>query len=431
MSVDLATKARSSVSHRDAQVSIETKFRLMMELAQKISSSLDLNSVLDLIIDTARKFIHYDSAEIFIIERFGKERRIKAHTSRGLDNGSSNSCLQMKIGDGIVGWVVKTGFGVIVPDVSVDSRYISARETTASEMAAPIRVNGKVIGAFNLECDRLNSYTKRDLEVLIFFANQAAISIEKAMLHEALLEKKRLEAELAVAHRVQQSLLPKSDPIFGHFEIAGFNHPSEEVGGDYFDFIQVGKNRLGVVIADVSGKGVPAALVMASFRASLRGQLCSECPLGRTFNQLNQLLRESNISDQYVTSFYLDLHYDRHEIAYLNAGHNPPLHMRPDGSWDLLNGANTVLGLLPNRYFIEAAHHVQAGDLIVLYTDGVTEAAREGEEFGVDRLAAAAHKHRDLPAKELVKVLYEEVYGYNQNRCLEDDCTIVVVKVIA
>src|SRR5947207_9271457 len=108
--------------------------------------------------------------------------------------------------------------------------------------------------------------------MLMFFANEAAISIEKAMLHEALLEKKRLEAELAVAHSVQKSLLPKYDPIFGHFEIAGLNHPSEEVGGDYFDFIKLNENRLGVVIADVSGKGVPAALVMASFRASLRAQ---------------------------------------------------------------------------------------------------------------------------------------------------------------
>src|SRR6185369_9573606 len=180
--------------------------------------------------------------------------------------------------------------------------------------------------------------------------------------------------------------------------------------------------------ADVAGKGVPAALVMASFRASLRGQLCSECSLGRTFNQLNQLLRESDISDQYVTSFYLDLHRDRHEITYLNAGHNPPLHLRPDGSWDLLAGSNTVLGLLPNKYYTEAQHSVRPGDLLVLYTDGVTEAAFEDEEFGVERLAVVAHRHRDLPAKELVKALYEEVCGYNRSRCLADDCTIVIIK---
>jgi sigma-B regulation protein RsbU (phosphoserine phosphatase) len=296
-------------------------------------------------------------------------------------------------------------------------------------MAAPIRVNGKVIGAFNLECDRPNAYTRLDLEMLMFFASQAAISIEKAMLHEELLEKKRLEAELAVAHRVQQSLLPRTDPTFGHYEIAGFNHPSEEVGGDYFDFIQVDENRLGVVIADVAGKGVPAALVMASFRASLRGQLCSECPLGRTFKQLNQLLRESDISDQYVTSFYLDLYKDRHEIVYLNAGHNPPLHLRPDGGWDLLEGSNTVLGLLPNKIFTEARHLVCPGDLIVLYTDGVTEAARGEEEFGIERLAEAVHKYRELPAKDLVKMLYQEVCQFDQHSCLEDDCTIVVVKV--
>src|SRR5947209_6190939 len=127
MSVNMVTKARSSASHRLEQVSIEAKFRLMRELAHKISSSLDLSSVLDLIIDTAREFIHYDSAEIFIIERYGRQKRIKAHTSRGFDPYLKGHCMQLKVGDGIVGWVVKTGFGVIVPDVNVDARYIRGR----------------------------------------------------------------------------------------------------------------------------------------------------------------------------------------------------------------------------------------------------------------------------------------------------------------
>jgi phosphoserine phosphatase RsbU/P len=430
MSVDATKKiTHSMATHRNAQVSIETKFQLMMELASKISSSLDLKPVLDLIIDTARKFIHYDSAEIFIIEHTGKERRIKAHTSRGYDPYLEDNCMQLRLGDGIVGWVAKTGFGAIVPDVSVDPHYLSGRNQTAAEMAAPIRINGKVIGVFNLECDRLNAYTKIDLDMLMFFANQAAISIEKAMLHEALMEKKRMEAELAVAKQVQQSLLPKYDPFFGHFEIAGFNHPSEEVGGDYFDFIKVSENRLGVVIADVSGKGVPAALVMASFRASLRGQICSECPIGRTFTQLNQMLRESNIADQFVTSFYLDLYHDRHEFVYLNAGHNPPLLLRSDGNWELLDIGNTVLGLLPNRHYIEARQQVRPGDLILLYTDGVTEAARGTEEFGVERLVEVTRKYRDLSSRELVKMIYQEVIEFSQHTSLEDDCTIVAIKV--
>lgn len=426
---DSAEKAKTTGTHKPAQLSVETKFRLMMGLTRMISSSLDLDAVLNLIIDTARSFIHYDSAEIFIIdERFDKQRRIKAHTSRGFDLEHKGHCLQMKVGEGIVGWVVKTGFGIIVPDVSMDPRYIAGREQTKSEMAVPIRANGDVIGAFNIECDDLGAYTKLDLEMLMFFANQAAISIEKAILHKALLEKERLDAELAVARSVQQSLLPKIDPVFSHYEMAGFNHPSKEVGGDYFDFIQVGDNRLGVVIADVSGKGVPAALVMATFRSSLRGQLCSECPVGGVFHQLNLMLRDSNMADQYVTAFYLDLYRDSHDFTYLNAGHNPPLLLKKDGSWEMLDRSNTVLGLLPWKKYSEYRHRAESGDLILLYTDGATEAYNGKEEFGVSRFAEAGHKHRDLPVKELVKAVYKEVRDFS-NSPLQDDCTIIAVKV--
>jgi sigma-B regulation protein RsbU (phosphoserine phosphatase) len=294
-------------------------------------------------------------------------------------------------------------------------------------MAVPIRANGKVIGAFNLESDQLNAYTRYDLEILMFFANQAAISIEKAMLHQALMEKKRLEAELAVAQRVQQSLLPKTDPTFGIYEIAGFNISTAEVGGDYFDFIRVGDAHLGVVIADVAGKGVPAALIMASFRASLRAQLCEECTLSRTFRQMNVMLRESGSTDQYVTSLYLNLSPTDYTFSYLNAGHNRPLIIHPDGSYECLDQANTVLGLLPNQRYDEFSHHVTPGDIIVMYTDGITEANRNGEEFGIKRLANSTYQHASLSASLLVRAIYQDVCDFSP--CLTDDCTLVVLKV--
>ncbi|MEW6733700.1 MAG: SpoIIE family protein phosphatase [Acidobacteriota bacterium] len=424
MSVEMMAK-----THGTTQLSVEVKFQLMMELARKISSSLDLDAVLDLIIDTVRSFIHYDSAGIYIIESHGKERHVKAHTSRGYDKYLQPGCIHLKVGDGIVGWAVKTGMGVIVPDVTVDNRYISARAQTRSEMVAPIRANCKVIGAFNLECDRLSAYTKMDLEMLMFFANQAAISIEKAMLHKALVEKERMQAELAVAHRVQQSLLPTCDPVFGHFEIAGLNCPTKEVGGDYFDFIKVSENRLGVVIADVSGKGVPAALIMASFRASLRAQICNECSLERNFNLLNRLLHDSTAADQFVTACYLDLRYDCYGFTYLNAGHNPILLVRPDNSYELFNEGNIALGLFPDRYYSGYRHTVAPGDTLLLYTDGITETLRGSEEFGVERLATTVIKYRQLPARELISAVYDEACNFAEHAQLEDDCTIVAIKV--
>ncbi|KAF0249798.1 MAG: serine phosphatase RsbU [bacterium] len=414
------------------QLPAETKLRLMMELARKISSCLDLDDVLALIIDMVRSFIDYDAAGIYIIERKGKHKRVVAQTSRGYDQDRSSDCMCMKVGDGIVGWVIKTSSGAIVPDVSVDSRYISGRTGTKSEMVAPIRANGKVIGAFNLESDRLRAYSKYDLEMLMFFANEAAISIEKARLYEALMEKQRLEAELAVARRVQQTLLPTSDPLFGHFEISGLNIPTSEVGGDYFDYISVSENRLGVVIADVSGKGVPAALIMATFRASLRGQVCSECPLSSTFYQMNELLRQNNSLDQFVTACYLDLDKTSYKFSYLNAGHNRPIILHSDDSYETLSEASLILGLFPRQPYEHFIHYTKPGDVILLYTDGITEATPPHlleEEFGIERLVEASQKHKHLPSSEIAKAIFKAVRDFSGNANQSDDCTVIVIKV--
>lgn len=411
--------------HRHDQLTNETRLKLIMELSKKISSTLDIDSLLELIMETTRRFIYYDSAGIYILNP-RNPKQIRAHKIRGYE---SETCSWFKVGVGIVGWAVKTGFATIVPDVRNDARYIPVRPSTRSELVVPIRINGKVIGAFNLECDQVNAYTKYDLDLLLFFGSYVAISIEKVLLHEALMEKKRLEAELAIAHRVQQSLLPKAKPRFGNFDIAGINHPIEEVGGDYYDYLQFAEDKMGVVVADVAGKGVAAALIMASFRAMLRAQLCDECSPATAFSKLNMLLGESNVDDRYVTAFYLELRRDSYEIRYINAGHNAPVLVHTDGSWSQLDSPNTVLGLLPGMRYQEISTKIQPGEIIVLYTDGLTEMLRGKEEFGTHRVAETAAKFRHLSAKEMVEQIYHEAIKFKTHDLIEDDCTLVVVKV--
>lgn len=411
--------------HRHDHLTNETKLKLIMELSKKISSTLDIDLLLELIMETTRRFIHYDSAGIYILNP-RNSKQIKAHKVKGYD---SDACSWLKVGVGIVGWAVKTGFATIVPDVRKDARYIPVRNSTRSELVVPIRINGKVIGAFNLECDQVNAYTKYDLDLLLFFGSHVAISIEKVLLHEALMEKKRLEAELAIARRVQQSLLPKTKPKFGSFDIAGINHPIEEVGGDYYDYLQFTEEKMGLVVADVAGKGVPAALIMASFRAMLRAQLCDECPPATAFSRLNMLLGESNVDDRYVTAFYLELKKDSDEITYINAGHNSPVLIHLDGSWSHLDSRNTVLGLLPGMRYQEISRKVKPGEVIILYTDGLTEMLRGEEEFGIRRVAETAAKLRHLSAEEMVEQIYRAAIEFKTHDLIEDDCTLVVVKI--
>src|SRR4030095_563906 len=253
------------------------KLRLLLDITNKISRSLDLQEILNLVMDTLDSRLHYDAAGIFIINCGDPGRNdeqddpcvFEAEAVRGYDIGELTE-LHLKLGGGIIRHVAVPGEPIISPDVRNDPMYFNARSETRSEMVAPIISNEEVIGVFDLESDDLDAYAEDDLEVLMLLASQVAIIIEKVMLHEQLVEKKRLQGQLEVARQVQLELLPPNDPVLPGFEISAYNFPTEEVSGDYYDWVRIYEDQIGIVIADVAGKGVPAALLMAFLRASLR-----------------------------------------------------------------------------------------------------------------------------------------------------------------
>ena len=410
-------------------LSTEIKFQLIQEITHKISTSLDIDEILNLIIDAVRSFVRYDAAAIYIVESKSNEKRMQALVHRAYDVSRTNM-LRLKFGEGLVGWVIKNSKGVIIPDVRNDSRYIEADPETKSEIVAPIISNGKVIGAFNLESHEKTTYTERDLDMLMFFAGTAAISIEKAFLHQERLEKKRLESELGIARQVQLSLLPDRDPVIPGFDISGANFPTEEVSGDSFDFISFPNQQLGICIADVSGKGIPAALIMASFRASLRAQVRNDYAIRSIFRKVNYPLWESVTGAQYVTAIYGVLDPFSHRFTYADAGHNPMILLRADNTHLELSCGNTVLGMFEDIDYRECNRRLKPGEIVILYTDGVTEAARDGVELGPQGLINIVKELRHLPAREMVHQIYEAVRKYAQQSVLDDDLTVVIIKVL-
>ncbi|HEU4479673.1 MAG TPA: GAF domain-containing protein, partial [Pyrinomonadaceae bacterium] len=214
------------------------KLRMLLDITKKISRSLDLDEVLNLVMDTLDSLIPYDAAGIFILQCKdpalvppGEEPcEFKAESVRGYDIDELSD-LHLKLGEGFIGSVALSGQPIISHDVRNDPVYINARDRTRSEMVAPIISNDEVIGCFDLESDELNAYSDDDLEVLMLLASQVAIIIEKVMLHEQLIEKKRLEGQLEVARQVQLALLPPNDPSLTGFDISGYNFPTEEVSG--------------------------------------------------------------------------------------------------------------------------------------------------------------------------------------------------------
>src|SRR5881227_1504357 len=405
-----------TLESRAAGLSVVDKLRMLLDITKTISRSLDLQEVLNLVMETLDSLIPYDAAGIYLVkcsaplaEWDGEvDETCVFHTEavRGYDIADLEE-LRLKMGEGLIGHVALSGKPFISPDVRNEPRYINARAGTRSEMVAPIISNKEVIGVFDLESDELNAYTKDDLEVLMLLASQVAIIIEKVMLHEQQIEKERLETQLEVAREVQLALLPAKDPELIGFDISAYNFPTEEVSGDYYDWVRIYDDQIGVVIADVSGKGVPAALLMAFLRASLRAASHIGYAPQISMSKVNYLLWESIERNQFVTAFYGILDATNRTLAYSNAGHNPPLLIDADGKTRFEERGGVPLGMFRDSRYYEYYATIEPGQMLVLYTDGVTEAMNpSGEEYGGQRLVAAALRGRHLSARELIDFIH-------------------------
>jgi len=414
------------------------KLRMLLDITKKISRSLDLQEVLNLVMDTLDSLIPYDAAGIFVVKCVdestvaeGEEPCVfQAEAVRGYDIDELTN-LHLKLGEGLIGKVALTAEPITSPDVRKDPIYINARAQTRSEMVAPIISNTEVIGVFDLESDELDAYSEDDLEVLMLLASQVAIIIEKVMLHEQLIEKKRLEGQLEVARQVQLQLLPAKDPQLDGYDISAYNFPTEEVSGDYYDWVKIYDDQIGLVIADVSGKGVPAALLMAFLRASLRAATHIGYSPHISMAKVNYLLWESIERNQFVTAFYGILDVTNKTLSYTNAGHNPPLLLDKDGNSKFIERGSLPLGMFKDTRYHEYYLTTESGEVLVLYTDGATEAqSPQGEEFGRDRLAEAVKANRQLGARDLIAAVQQEVVEWTGGVGAGDDVTFFVIKAL-
>ena len=416
------------------------KLRMLLDITQTISRSLDLDEVLNLVMDTLDSLIPYDAAGIYLVkcakplaEWDGPpDETCVFHTQavRGYDIDDLQE-LHLKMGEGLIGHVALTGKPYVAHDVRNNARYINARPRTRSEMVAPIISNNEVIGVFDLESDELDSYSNDDLEVLMLLSSQVAIIIEKVMLHEQMIEKQRLQTQLEVARQVQLELLPSRDPQLNGFDISAYNFPTEEVSGDYYDWVRIYDDQIAIVIADVSGKGVPAALLMAFLRASLRAATHIGYAPHISMSKVNYLLWESIERNQFVTAFYGIFDATNRTLAYSNAGHNPALLMEVDGTARFEERGGVPLGMFRDTRYYEYFETIAPGQLLVLYTDGLTEARNSNqEEYGRDRLVAAVRECRALSAREMIDFIHRDLISWTEGRGADDDVTVLIVKAL-
>ena len=314
-----------------------------------------------------------------------------------------------------------------------------------ARLLVQITVKGHLVGLLILGPRRSGYlYTERDIEMLMSVAGQIALVIENAKLIDRIVAEERLRRDLMLAADVQKRLFPEAPPTSSAVELAGYCQPARGIGGDYYDFLSFDNQRIGVAIADVSGKGISAALVMSSVQASLRSQAFvhkggppEKGDVQNIVSALNQLLCQSTGSSTYVTFFYAEFDDTTKQLTYINAGHNPPIIIPAsrrgdrveDGTVKLTNGG-PVIGLFDFSRYEEETVQLRSGDVLVAFTDGVSEALdKEGEEYGEDRLQTIAEKVAYLSAREIRLAIIQDVQAWCDGAPQHDDLTFVVMKV--
>ena len=407
----------------------EKTIETLIEAVRKVSSSLDLDEVLDTIFDSIKELINYSAAVIYVMDsRSGEVHEFK---TRGYVPESISEDF-LATGSGIIGWVIRNRAGEIVGDVKRDARYVKVRAETRSEVAAPIiRADGRVIGVINLEADVTNGYDARDLELLTMFASLAASAIDHTLLYRQVMRQRRVESELELARKVVEGLMPRSFPLIKDFDIYGTTIPFREVGGDYLDFIDSISERLVVLVADVSGKGLAAALIMVAFRAYFHATVINELAMRVVMGRVNRLVHETTDGERFITCFYGLIDPENKRLLYISAGHNPPLLLRANGTSELLTQGGLPLGVFETSRYSESVVEFRSGDILVLYTDGVVEARdQRDEEFGLKRLEEVVLASSDRRAHEIVEAITRAVDEHSSEvGGPEDDLTVSVIKV--
>lgn len=293
-----------------------------------------------------------------------------------------------------------------------------------NETKGVIGLGGKVSG---------EEYTKADLEFLYSLGNLAIISLENARLFKEALEKQKMEDELLIAREIQKNLLPARLPDLQGFDMSAVNVSSKQVGGDYYDVIPTGDSRVILAIADVSGKGTPASLLMANLQASIRALVPTGLSLSELTGRVNDLLHGSTGPDKFITMFWGSLDLATRTFRYVNAGHNPPYLLRANGGLERLEVGGMILGIMRTLVpYEEGSVELNPGDAVVMFTDGVTEAMNvEGKDFSDERFERLLLKHQSDPPAVLQETIQGEIRAFTAGASQSDDITMVIVRASA
>ncbi len=408
------------------------RFLLVMnEVSRALLLHKPLQELLEYVMDLIASHLPMDRGALFLMEGESPDKLVpravrinNPHLQKG----------RMQISRGLVEMAASRKLSVLTTDAAEDPRFANRQSIIDmglhSAMCVPLETEKETLGVVCAE--RVSSrepFTEGDLRLLTLLANLAAVKIENARLVEDVQARERMERELRLAAEIQRGLLPKDRPSCGDYEIVAESIPSLHVGGDYFDFIGLADGRLGLTVADVAGKGVSASLLMASLRAALQSEARPGVAPASLAGKLNDFIFRSSAPNVFITFFYGELNPADGEFRYVNAGHNPPLLVAATGEPWPLEGTGMALGMLAGSDYGEGRVALNPGDILVLYTDGISETRNAaGEEFGTEGIIKSIRRAGGKKAGDILADVFGDLREFSGGADPEDDRTLLLIK---
>ena len=418
-----------------SSLDLHPTIRLLLDIVGKFNSTMDPSRLLHDIIESTKGMVEAEASSLFLLSDGGKNLELTIPTGPATAEVSGK---KIASDHGISGWVVQHQQPVLITDVQSDPRFqgellSNPKFQSRNMICVPLNNNqGKTIGvlqAINIKEDFLN---EEMLGLFQTLANQAATALENVHVKQQQLAAELVNKELEVATEIQARFFPQQTPNLEGYEVAGCSIPAKDVGGDYYDFIPNPEPcQHGFVVADVTGKGVPASLLMATMRATLRANIQNNPnDIVQALRQVNGDIYRDSPVDKFITSIYCNLDYESHELSYVNSGHNPPYIVRAnDNRIEELDQGGVMLGIMEEIDLPKATLSIDKGDILMLFSDGVTEATNPSDElFSEERFEQWLLDHNQLSAEEMKDALLKTLRDYADGSPQSDDITFIIVK---
>jgi len=393
-------------------------------IATKMAATRNTTRIFNLLLDEVNKIVPYDACGVFLASAEGVN--IEKFLQRGYDTRRLNP-LKLKIGRGIVGRCIATKKPISIPDVRREKGYLSGRPDSRSELCVPIAGGSIVYGAMNLESNRVAAFSEDDLDFLQTIATQAGVLMERYKVDKHVNMQSGLSEDMAKAESIQKSLLPNQIPEHDEVSFALRYIPCRQISGDFYDLSSKTEDVFNIAIGDVVGKGISGALIMANFYAAYLNEVHKGFPLAALVENLNKYLTNETALDEQITFFLSKMDVDEGVMRYVNAGHPAPLIFHSDGTLDRLESGGPLLGFDPDFTYEMGEIKLRNGDLLLMYTDGVTETVGSaGQLLDESGLITAAQSHLTQDVTLIASQLLEKLEKFNRKSSFEDDVTFIV-----